>query len=117
MSIISKIKNERRYIDITDIEKIVNGNYKVTEKQKLLIEYKEKIDCALREVTNGYKYCPRCGEYYKINTWETENRKEERTVCTYRDAGYGDDDKYERLLCPVQYSICPIGHRIEGITT
>lgn len=103
--------------NILSINEIVNGSYKVTEKQKLLMEYKDKInkqiDSAIEEVEKGYKYCPQCREYYRIKSFEKECIKEERTICTYRDAGYGDDDKYERLMCTVSYSICPMGHKIE----
>ena len=99
------------------IEEIVNGSYKVTEKQKLLMEYKDNINKqiadAIEEVEKGYKYCPQCREYYKNKAFETEHKKEERTICTYRDAGYGDDDKYERLMCSIQYSVCPMGHKNE----
>lgn len=47
----------------------MNGSYKVTEKQNLLINYRDKvnkqIDNALDTIKKGYKYCPQCKEYYK----------------------------------------------------
>lgn len=96
---------------------IVNGNYKVTEKQKMLNDFKDEINKqindAIIEIKKGYKYCPNCKEYYKIKAFETEHTKEERTICTYKDSGYGDDDIYEKLTCKISYSICPIGHKIE----
>ncbi len=83
----------------------------------MLIEYKDEInkqiDDAIKDVKKGYKYCPKCREYYRTKAYEILKTKEERTVCTYRDAGYGDDDVYERIMCNINYSICPMGHKIE----
>ena len=51
------------------IEEIVNGNYKVTEKRKMLNELRkqliDEIDKAEEDIIKGYKYCPKCNEYYK----------------------------------------------------
>ena len=99
------------------IDEIVNGSYKITEKQEMLKKYKEEINHqiadAAAKIVQGYKYCPQCKEYYKEKAWDTEYKTEKRNICTYRDAGYGDDDTYEYKTCFVQYGICPIGHRIE----
>lgn len=99
----------------------MNGSYKVTEKQNMLYKLKqelnEEIDKAVKEVKKGYKYCPKCNEYYKEKAWDIENKREKRNVCTYRDAGYGDDDIYEDKVCSVTYEICPIGHIIEKNVT
>lgn len=98
-------------------KEIVNGSYKVTEKQSMLYklkkEFNEKIDEAVEKVKKKYKYCPKCKEYYKDKAWDTEHKTEKREVCTYRDAGYGDADVYEDKICSVTYEICPIGHVIE----
>lgn len=99
------------------LEEIVNGNYKVTEKQKLLNEFKEQIleeiHKAEIEIKKGYKYCPKCGEYYKEKAWETEYKTGHREVCTFHSLAEFDDDTYEYKDCIVTYSICPMGHRIE----
>lgn len=100
-----------------EVDVIVNGSYKVTEKQSMLNhlkkEFNEEIDKVIKEVTKGYKYCPECKEYYKEKAWDRDRKTEKRNVCTYRDAGYGDDDTYEDKICSVTYEICPMGHIIE----
>lgn len=73
----------------------------------------QKIKQTEIDITKGYKYCPKCKEYYREKTWENEFRTEIRNICTYRDCGYGDDDRYENVKCNVQYGICPMGHYIE----
>jgi len=102
---------------IDEINFIVNGNYKVTEKQAMLYqlrkELNEKIDEAIEEVKNGYKYCSKCGEYYKEKAWETEHRTEMRKVCTFHSLVEFDDDIYEDKMCSVTYEICPMGHVFE----
>jgi len=107
------------YIKI--IDEIVNGSYKVTEKQDMLYRLKKElnkeIDKAVEKVKKGYKYCPQCREYYKEKAWEVGHKTEKRNVCIYRDAGYGDDDTYEDKMCSVIYEICPIGHVMEKDVT
>lgn len=99
------------------IEEIVNGNYKVTEKKKMLKELKKQflneIDKAEEDIIKGYKYCPKCNEYYKEKAWETEYKTERRNVCTFHSLSAFDEDTYEYKDCHVTYSICPVGHRIE----
>ena len=99
------------------IEEIVNGNYKVTEKQKMLNELKkqllDEIDKAEEDIIKGYKYCPKCNEYYKEKAWETEYKRERRNVCTFHSLAEFDEDTYEDKNCLVTYSICPMGHKIE----
>ena len=80
-------------------------------------EFNKEINEALEEVKKGYKYCSKCKEYYKEKAWEIEHKVEKKNVCTYHDAGYGDDDIYEDKMCSVTYEICPIGHVIEKEVT
>lgn len=99
------------------MNEIVNGDYRVSEKLDMLEEYKKHIIDEIKKekenVLKGFKFCPRCNEYYKEKAYETLSCQETRNICTYRDAGYGDDDIYEDVKCNVAYSICPVGHKIE----
>lgn len=99
------------------IEEIVNGNYKVTEKQKMLKELRKqflnKIDKAKEDIIKGYKYCPKCNEYYKEKAWETEYRIERRNVCTFHSLSAFEDDRWKNKDCHITYGICPVGHKIE----
>ena len=99
------------------IEEIVNGNYKVTEKRKMLNELRkqliDEIDKAEEDIIKGYKYCPKCNEYYKEKAQETEYKTERRKVCTFHSLSAFGDDRWENKDCHITYSICPVGHKIE----
>lgn len=103
------------------INEIINGNYKVTEKQAILETYKrdvlKEIEEAKRDIVKGYKYCPECKEYYREKTFEIKHKIEKREVCTFHSLCEFDDDTYEDKVCDVQYSICPMGHKIEENVT
>ena len=81
------------------------------------MEYREKItkqiDDAIKEVEIGYRYCPKCKEYYKEMAWENKDKIEVRKVCTHIDPVQWSENEYENKKCSVSYSICPIGHMIE----
>ena len=102
---------------IKELEDILNGNYTVKEKKCLLDKFKDNIKTQVEEVETkieeGYTYCPKCEEWYKDKAWETDIKQEVRNICTYHDAGYGDDDRYEDVNCTVTYMVCPLGHRVE----
>ncbi len=84
---------------------------------KLKKKLNEEIDKAVEEVKKGYKYCPKCKEYYKEKAWETEHKTEKRKVCTFHSLAEFDDDTYEDKICSVTYEICPMGHVIEKDVT
>lgn len=102
---------------IKEIEDIINGNYKVTEKQKMILKLRKQflneLENAENNITEGYKYCPKCKEYYREKSWEKETKTEHREVCVFSSLVDHDDDRYEYKNCSVKYAICPMGHRIE----
>lgn len=102
---------------IKEIEDILNSNYKVTVKKEMLRELRKQVTKEFNEAINiirkGYKYCPKCKEYYREKSWETETKTERREVCTFSSLVDHDDDRYEYKDCSVTYAICPMGHRIE----
>lgn len=102
---------------IAEIRSIIQGNFKVTEKIKLLSELHKTIDNDLREageqIYKGYKYCKHCQEYYRENTFENKAEHETREICTFRSLAEFDEDKYENKDCIVTYQICPMGHKEE----
>lgn len=104
-------------ICIKEIDEIVNGSFKVTKKQKMLLQLKkevdEEIDVALEIAKEGYQWCPKCKEYYKEKAWECIIKREKKNIYAYCDAGYGDDDICEEKTCSILYDICPMGHVIE----
>lgn len=103
------------------ISEIVNGSYKVTEKQKLLNDLRkqflEELENAHEEIKKGYKYCEKCKEFYKEKAWEHEVKQEMREVCTSYNWCEFDDPRYENQMCTVHYSICPMGHIIQESVT
>ena len=102
---------------IKENENIINGNYKVTTKQRMLIELSDLIEYQLTKtsniITEGYKYCPECDEYYREKFWETETKTERRSICTFQSLANGEDDIRKYKNCSVTYAICPMGHKIE----
>ena len=102
-------------IIIKEIEQIVDGNYKVTEKLQMFSDLKEEllnqINDAESNLLKEYKYCPKCKEYYRNKVWDTEVKQEVREICTFwNPCEFGEHD-YENKLCTVTYSICPMGHK------
>jgi hypothetical protein len=99
---------------LKEIDNIVKGSYKVTEKENMLSELKEKIDNefknAREEIHKGYRYCPQCGEWYKEKAFDNYSKTERRNICTFRDPCEFGEDKYEDKDCVVDYSECPMGH-------
>lgn len=100
---------------IKEIEDILNGNYKVTEKKEMLRELRKQVTKEFNEaednITQGYEYCPKCKEYYREKSWETETKTERREVCTSSSLVDHDDDIWEYKNCSITYEICPMGHK------
>ena len=104
-------------IIIKEIEQIVEGNYKVTEKLQMFSDLKEELLSQINDAESNllkeYKYCPKCKEYYRNKVWDTEVKQEVREICTFwNHCEFGEND-YENKLCTVTYSICPMGHKKE----
>jgi len=100
-----------------EIDDIVNGNYTVLEKDELLTElfdrFRIEYENAKQKIVEGYKYCPKCKDYYKVKSWENYVKNETREICTFRDLTEFGQDQYECKVCAVKYSECPKGHKIE----
>ena len=63
-----------------------------------------------KEEKDKYIFCNKCKKYHLKKKWKEELVKEVRTVETYRDAGYGDDDRMGYVEYMVSYHICPVCH-------
>lgn len=100
-----------------EILEIINSNEKVTVKEKMLARYKEKIEAELKqaqeEIYRNYRYCKKCGEYYRANTFEFRVVKEIRNVRTFHDLAEWGEDKYEDKECIIDTYTCPMGHKEE----
>lgn len=100
------------------IEKIINNdNFSVSEKQKeldkLLAEYKTKIEITKNELVKDYMFCTKCRDHYKKSAWETGVRTIKRIRCTNPlTGGYLDDYEYEEVEETEMYYECPKGHKI-----
>ena len=101
-----------------NIENIINNdNFSVVEKRqeldKLLEEFKTKITIIKKEITEGYMFCPKCGDYYKKSAWEAGARTIIRKRCTnLLTGGYLDDYEYEDIEETELYHECPKGHKV-----
>ncbi|MBQ8042583.1 MAG: hypothetical protein IJ272_00340 [Clostridia bacterium] len=66
------------------------------------------------EKKQDYMFCESCRKYSLKNKCVQEDITEVRTVTTFRDCGYGDDDKMGDVEYIVTYITCPrCGHKQE----
>lgn len=101
----------------SELSLIVNGDYTVVEKLKMIDEYKNKvlseITDAKMEVKSGYTYCEKCKQWYKKKAWEEETVREKREFCSFRPLAEWEQPEYDVGDFMVQYQICPMGHKRE----
>lgn len=107
-----------RYTEIA-----VDGNLSVKEKIEKFEELyetlkKENIEClkSFREkVQEGYKWCPKCKDYYREQTFIYDTKEVLEEECTNRlTGGYLDPYEYRPVCHTYRYAICPKGHWIQG---
>lgn len=105
----------------TDIA--VDDNLSVKEKIEKFEELyetlkKENIEClkSFREkVQEGYKWCPKCKDYYREQTFIYDTKEVLEEECTNRlTGGYLDPYEYRPVCHTYRYAICPKGHWIQG---
>lgn len=66
------------------------------------------------EKKSEYFMCKKCHKYSPLKKVKSDFVDEIREEYTYRDAGYGDDDRIGEVLYSVEYVTCPkCGHRQE----
>lgn len=101
---------------INEIQEIIDKNITVTEKLTLLNKCKNHIEKEFDDadivITQGYKYCPLCKQFYRELAWGQEFVNEKRMICVSSVLAEWDDEKYEEKDTTVLYDICPVGHRI-----
>lgn len=108
------------------INKQLNGmslECQIQELQKLQKTYlPELIQARMRrlgtwippEKKDDYIFCKKCGKYSLKSKVNKEFVREVRTVTTFTDCGYGDDDRIGDVEYSVTYVICPkCGHKQE----
>lgn len=90
--------------------------YRNIKREPKVTEIKALIDdCnhALNLLTDEYKLCPECKDFYLRKSFNFETINEVRKVCTYDSPINSGDDEYEDRELEISYYICPKGHRIE----
>ena len=66
------------------------------------------------EKKDDYIFCKKCGKYSLKSNVHKEHVKEVRTVTTFTDCGYGEDDRMGDVEYSITYVICPrCGHKQE----
>lgn len=95
-----------------DFEKYINIQLKNVPlekfEQELIKMQKVWLPQILDKRLKNYTKCKLCGKYSKEKDFESESIEEIHTETTYKDAGYGDDDKMGEVEYLVTYQICPI---------
>ena len=95
---------------IQELEKVQNKYI-----PELINKRKKKLGIWVEpEKKSQYFKCGKCGKYTLLSKIQHDFVDEIREEYTYRDAGYGDDDRIGDNLYKVEYVICPIcGNRQE----
>lgn len=83
--------------------------------QSLINSRRKKLgEWVPKEQKENYMFCEKCKKYTLIKKCKQQSVKEVRTVMTYIDCGYGDDDKVGNVEYGITYIICPrCGHKQE----
>ena len=82
---------------------------------ELINNRKKKLGLWIEPEKKGeYFRCEKCHKYSPLKKVKKDFVNEIREEYTYRDAGYGDDDRIGEVLYKVEYVTCPkCGHRQE----
>lgn len=104
--------------EFLEVNKIMkDGNHTIKERMQMIDELKDEFltRCgqAKELLQQGYKWCPKCKDYYKERAWEHGSFDEVRSFCVFADPINSSGDVYERRNCTVIYEECPKGHRVE----
>lgn len=95
------------------IKDIIGRKYTKEEKVKILDSLSDDIKIAKELLSDKYKYCPECDDYYLSKSYLTEVETKPTQICVYEDPinsggnDYVDGDAY------ITYKICPKGHKHE----
>lgn len=92
------------------VDDILNGSHTIAEKEKLI---KTLSDSLSEEIKIGYRYCKKCGNYYREKAWDTCSETKTENVCVYEDPINSGGNDYEERDVTRHYSICPMGHKEE----
>lgn len=66
------------------------------------------INDLIKETKKSFnKYCRNCGKYFNSDKDKFLEEEYETLICTYSDAGYGDDDEYAPVKYRETYQRCP----------
>ena len=95
-----------------DFEKFINLHFKDIPLEKfeqdLLKMKKVWIPQILENKLKDKLKCKKCGKYSKKEHFKIEDEIKIVTETTFRDVGYGDDDKTGEVEYLFFYQICPI---------
>lgn len=95
------------------IKNIIEKNCPKEEKIEELDLLTDDIEMARNILSNEYKYCPKCIDYYLTKSFITEKETKETKICTYRDPINSGGNDYVDGYIDIIYSICPKGHKYE----
>lgn len=95
------------------ISDILYSDVKRELKTKLIKSIMTDCNEALNLLTDEYKICPICKEFYLRKSFNFETKDEVRKVCTYDSPINSGDNEYEDRKLEISYYICPKGHEIE----
>ena len=100
-----------------------NKDLSIKEKLEAYEKLRDKIENKNEEyydlfstiTVEGYKYCDKCKDYYRENTFEHDLDEELESECTNPlTGGYLDAYEYRDVYRKYEYAICPKGHYIKG---
>lgn len=90
------------------IDDILNGSHTIEEKEELIRTLSSTLS---KKIKVGYRYCKKCGNYYREKAWDTCYETNTENICVYEDPINSGGNNYEESVVTRKYSICPMGHK------
>ena len=96
------------------IKDIINSNYlKTKDKLKQLEQLEKDITFAKNVVSDVYKYCTKCDDYYISDCFLLQKETKPARICIYEDPINSGGNDYVDGYADITYNICPKGHKHE----
>lgn len=95
------------------IKDIIDRKCSKEEKNKALDLLSDEIKIAKDILSEKFKYCSVCDEYYFAKSFFTEVKTEKTRICVFQSPINSGDNDYVDGIARITYSVCPKGHMRE----
>lgn len=81
----------------------------IEKQEEILLKMKNKwIPDFINKRFKNYSYRSKCRRYFLKSKYIKVEKKNIKTLKTFIDGGYGDDDKWEDMEFLCTYMVCPV---------